>query len=389
VSRFGCASIFAFLVLASVTQKSAHSASFDCGKAATRVETAICADADLSRADEEMSSLFKSIVTGSDNNTLAVAGQRAWLRYRDLSCGEIRHEEIAGCLKLNYYLRREFLSPSGNATASGVPITWWGSDITPILDTRFFKDGKMYYTVMSVGAGIGGRVVAEIAVDHPGSMKRSPGDYLLLDLFSGAIIGSRLDEPALANQIVASTDEWRLHGLEMEGAFSLELKLDDQVTVRAAVEHCEAPFDASLEVSEKSAYLVAPRKTPRKIVQSPMSEHCATDGSEDEVWTVDFDNLAQYPIHRLPDGSFIALGVATHNLPRNLSYLIRYRPDLTSDFFNGREDLTVLDEDAAVDIPSDRNSPQEAKNAVRVSISTAIAAQLAHSNDAFSITHPH
>jgi uncharacterized protein len=79
-------------------------ASFDCAKAATAVERAICADRDLAEADRQLSSAYKTTVAraGEDRERLA-SGQRAWLARRDRDCGTLA--QPGSCL-LRAYGRR-------------------------------------------------------------------------------------------------------------------------------------------------------------------------------------------------------------------------------------------------------------------------------------------
>ena len=56
-------------------------ASFDCSKAVTEIETAICADPDLSALDDRLGELWKQTVQSND----VVSDQRRWLEKRDES----------------------------------------------------------------------------------------------------------------------------------------------------------------------------------------------------------------------------------------------------------------------------------------------------------------
>ncbi|MFC3119513.1 lysozyme inhibitor LprI family protein [Jhaorihella thermophila] len=62
--------------------------SFDCARATTPVENAICANPDLAALDQEIARLYgeaRATATGVEAATLR-AGQRSWLRQRD-ACG--------------------------------------------------------------------------------------------------------------------------------------------------------------------------------------------------------------------------------------------------------------------------------------------------------------
>src|SRR5438045_1794480 len=81
----------------------AAAASFDCKKAATITERTICADADLSKADEALASQYKEALAKSPQPEALREGQREWL-------GETRGRcEVAAkpldCLRTAYATR--------------------------------------------------------------------------------------------------------------------------------------------------------------------------------------------------------------------------------------------------------------------------------------------
>jgi uncharacterized protein YecT (DUF1311 family) len=79
-------------------------ASFDCRKAATPVERAICADRDLAEADRQLSSAYAATAAraGAGRDRLTTS-QRGWLARRDRDCGT--RSKPDGCL-LRAYGRR-------------------------------------------------------------------------------------------------------------------------------------------------------------------------------------------------------------------------------------------------------------------------------------------
>lgn len=56
-----------------------HAASFDCTKAATSVETMICADAALSQIDDRLSAAYTKALSGAADQAVIRSEQRAWL----------------------------------------------------------------------------------------------------------------------------------------------------------------------------------------------------------------------------------------------------------------------------------------------------------------------
>jgi uncharacterized protein len=66
----------------------AQAASFDCGKAQSKIEKMICADAELSRLDEEIAKLYSEVFKKSPDETMLKKRQREWLKARNL-CGDV------------------------------------------------------------------------------------------------------------------------------------------------------------------------------------------------------------------------------------------------------------------------------------------------------------
>lgn len=58
-------------------------ASFDCGKAATRVEKTICSNTDLSRADERLAQVYGECLKKALNRPKVVEDQKNWLQVRN------------------------------------------------------------------------------------------------------------------------------------------------------------------------------------------------------------------------------------------------------------------------------------------------------------------
>jgi uncharacterized protein YecT (DUF1311 family) len=91
-------------------QPPAGGPSFDCGKAATDIEKAICSDPALAQSDLEMADLVHRIhqgvdTTGARKQLLDL--QRAWLKTRDAEC---RHAaDLSGCLRGQYRTQYERL----------------------------------------------------------------------------------------------------------------------------------------------------------------------------------------------------------------------------------------------------------------------------------------
>jgi uncharacterized protein len=99
-----CAALTAFFTLAS---SAAHAASFDCAKAKTEDERAICKNAELSRLDEDMAAAYKAVAGPMSGFKERIGpfrkNQSEWIRDR-ARCGD-----TVPCLKDEYVSRIAWL----------------------------------------------------------------------------------------------------------------------------------------------------------------------------------------------------------------------------------------------------------------------------------------
>ena len=98
------------LVLLLLANSAALAASFDCAKAKTPREQAICASPELSAADDKMAAAYQAVLTAATPEMVAEVreGQRAWLHAIANHCvkpGSASSTALAECL-LGYYQTR-------------------------------------------------------------------------------------------------------------------------------------------------------------------------------------------------------------------------------------------------------------------------------------------
>ena len=91
---------------------SAWAATFDCNKASTFVEKAICSDSRLTSIDDQLGRLYKDALAASSNSSALKAGQRAWLSSRD-QCKD------SDCVIKAYEARISSLSAMSSPDKSG------------------------------------------------------------------------------------------------------------------------------------------------------------------------------------------------------------------------------------------------------------------------------
>jgi uncharacterized protein len=98
---------------------SAQAASFDCAKAATAVERAICANPELSSLDEQAADYYRGArdtTVGKSAPACLLADQRAWLQVRNRCTDD-------ACLKRSYLDRLSELDKLQPARRAGEPMT--------------------------------------------------------------------------------------------------------------------------------------------------------------------------------------------------------------------------------------------------------------------------
>jgi uncharacterized protein YecT (DUF1311 family) len=95
--------LLAILCLTFVFHEAGFAASFDCGHASRVVERTICADAELSKADEEMAKYYVKLKESLDaeRSQELLSEQRVWLKWRTDKCAQ----DNSSCLKKLYYDR--------------------------------------------------------------------------------------------------------------------------------------------------------------------------------------------------------------------------------------------------------------------------------------------
>lgn len=108
--------IFALTLLGAVVSTDAFAASFDCSKAGTLVENAICSDPTLSELDNGPSQAYKAALAGSTAPEALKADQKAWLSQRN-QCRD------ASCLRAAYQTRLSVLQAAAKTTEEKNSVT--------------------------------------------------------------------------------------------------------------------------------------------------------------------------------------------------------------------------------------------------------------------------
>jgi uncharacterized protein YecT (DUF1311 family) len=95
---------------------------FDCSKASTKAEKAICADPAARAADDDLGKAFAAAISEMSASTraAAVAAQVRWIAERDGACADQTGPKYSACLAKQSLGRRDFLAAEPEA-GSGAP----------------------------------------------------------------------------------------------------------------------------------------------------------------------------------------------------------------------------------------------------------------------------
>ena len=97
--------------------------SFDCAKAKTAAEKAICASPELAAADTAMNKAFAAFAKGiaADQQAALRRDQIGWIKGRDSACSEKQEQAFAQCLLAETEKRRHLLLGEGDNGPAGAP----------------------------------------------------------------------------------------------------------------------------------------------------------------------------------------------------------------------------------------------------------------------------
>lgn len=145
--------VFALLV----TGSPVLAASFDCSKASSLVEKAICADSELSELDSALARAYKGALTAAANPAGLKAEQRSWIASRD-QCKD------AACLRSAYQMRVAALSPAPAVSASAGVTGTYQSKRGEILVQKLPNDRLKFALSATNGMNVG-EVAGEAALN--------------------------------------------------------------------------------------------------------------------------------------------------------------------------------------------------------------------------------
>ncbi|HEU0215322.1 MAG TPA: lysozyme inhibitor LprI family protein [Stellaceae bacterium] len=132
--------LFLALLSALWAEDAAAQPSFDCTKATTATEKAICASPELAAADTAMNKAFAALAKSiaPDQQAALHRDQIDWIKSRDSACSERKDEALAACLLGETDKRRHLLLGEGGSGAAGAP---------PLLPTYFREVRPKLYEI--------------------------------------------------------------------------------------------------------------------------------------------------------------------------------------------------------------------------------------------------
>ena len=122
------------VVLAAAVPLATPALAFDCGRAQTKVEKAICADPKLKAVDDQLNAAYDKLVLAGDSGTKAALqiSQVRWIRSRE-NCAMLSDAEMPSCIRESTNSRHAVLTARPQSGPGD------GSDLTPWFVQ---KDGK-------------------------------------------------------------------------------------------------------------------------------------------------------------------------------------------------------------------------------------------------------
>ena len=134
------------MVLLLMVCSAGQAASFDCTKAKTPQEKAICASPELSKAEEEMAAAYWAVLKSAPAEMVEAVreGQRQWLRSVAITCPArswAKPGQLEDCLKDDYLGRTDVLQGS-IAWKNGIQFVWRSVTLTAPDDDDAAKEDR-------------------------------------------------------------------------------------------------------------------------------------------------------------------------------------------------------------------------------------------------------
>jgi uncharacterized protein YecT (DUF1311 family) len=187
------------IALAALPAASAPAFAFDCSKASSNVEKAICADPSLKAKDDAMSALYGDVkgLSTPDEQKMLARSQKTWIEGRETACSDKGDQEIGLCIRgeignrmKEYYTDEKIMETLEQAAAEGItavvgpPYERWQKLFKAYLD----RGGKLRIWIAQPDRPPE-KIPAEIeeAAGIDGANRRQMLAYIIVPLLAGTI----------------------------------------------------------------------------------------------------------------------------------------------------------------------------------------------------------
>ncbi|WP_150622260.1 lysozyme inhibitor LprI family protein [Pandoraea horticolens] len=203
------------VVVSLLAPLASHAASFDCTKAASATEKAICADAKLSKLDSDLAVVWKRVSRASSTPSL-VASQLQWLKRRD-TCGA----DVA-CLSTRYNERLAALADNPDTSANRWTQTWHLDSNYPGVGGTLTFTGqlpRLHFEIAGYNGGHAGGYDGDVVVQGEGASYQANGCGLNFKRSSDHVIVTQGGDPMACGQAM---------GVDHSGTYITTSRLADK-----------------------------------------------------------------------------------------------------------------------------------------------------------------
>ena len=335
------------LLSACTSSSRAATPSFDCARASDWVEVLICKSDLLAEADRQMSEAYKLEIAEEKNPQYASTDrefQLDWIKNRGAACGgrapgnadeerscaaslrRAMNDRTFSLLRGTSRSKETYAHEEGISSKLKLPSNWWGWAL-PTADP-LIKIERLY-------VGENGDIFVRWRLFDPNSKRY---EFAIVSATNGIEIASTQKNPEVSKNV--SLEQFMIAQLGLQPV-SMPFPGKEPISVEQKG-RCDRPNQFLIgDAFYLYEHFSFPKVFPEDDTDCENMDH---DSKPVELRTYDFQSLYLSPNARLPDGTILATA--------NERWVIRFKPDLSSPFFNGQSSLVRVEArkiDAIVD----------------------------------------
>jgi uncharacterized protein len=322
----------------------------DCAKPTPIVGKIVCANLDLRSADASVEARVNDLIKMEDDpihREQIGRDQREWRsllfrKFESLQITSRNQDAVRDQIHKAYAFRSAQLAllenhePVITPLPIALPSNWWGTDLLTALGRDDLEVSQAFATSSK-------SLVLELwpRTEIVKESRTAPGQakFILVEMVSGRILADDKNRPDLFGTRAAA-ERARL-GLTSLGFSIGGQALSTQLSVTTVSSNCPGPLREAIQYDVVGQYDSLPGRYVVARLAHPTSfdynrPRCAN--GEGDSWTADFMPLYTQFLGRLADDTILTVIGGR--------YVVRFRPDLTSPFFDGRSELVLVDQDA-------------------------------------------